>query len=230
MTIKVTLTANTTVVEIVRPPVNTFDFDTVSSLEATFRKLDIDKPLVFTGAGETFSAGVDVKSFANCSADDRKRFVQAITRMTSALMGFHGPVVAAVNGHALGGGFVMILCADYRIGPSEKRAKFGLTEAKAGIPFPAGPAEIIRNELTPPVLRRLTLTSHVFDTQTLLAYGVIDELSPTDKLLDRAIICAEEMAAQPGFKAVKQQVRGGLSRRLSELSNSGEDPFMSAFI
>jgi hypothetical protein len=51
--------------------------------------------------------------------------------------------VAAINGHALGGGFVLALACDYRIAADNEAAKLGMTEAQAGIPFPAGPLEVM---------------------------------------------------------------------------------------
>ncbi|MGG6549668.1 UNVERIFIED_CONTAM: enoyl-CoA hydratase/isomerase family protein, partial [Prevotella sp. 15_C9] len=77
--------------------------------------------------------------------------------MVARLLAIETPVVAAINGHALGGGFVLMLACDYRLGADTAAAKLGMTEAQAGIPFPAGPLEVMRHELAPTLLRRLTL-------------------------------------------------------------------------
>jgi len=58
-------------------------------------------------------------------------------------------MTTAVNGHALGGGFVLMLACDYRIGVDIEAAKLGMTKAQAGIPFPVGPLEISPHELSP---------------------------------------------------------------------------------
>jgi peptidoglycan/LPS O-acetylase OafA/YrhL len=104
--------------------------------------------VVLTGGGQVFSAGVDTRAFARYSRDQRQAMVRAITRMVAQLLAIPVPVVAAVNGHALGGGFVLMLACDYRIAVDVEAAKFGMTEAQAGIPFPAGPLEIIRQSPT----------------------------------------------------------------------------------
>src|ERR1700758_3958351 len=97
--------------------------------------------------------------------------VRGITRMVARLLAIPAPVVAAMNGHALGGGFVLMLACDYRIAAAVEAAKLGMTEAKAGIPFPAGPLEVMRHELRPEMLRRLTLTGAVLDPRELLDAG-----------------------------------------------------------
>ena len=100
------------------------------------------------------------------------------------------PVVAAINGHALGGGFVLMLACDYRIAVDIKSARLGMTEAQAGIPFPAGPLEVIRNELAPELLRRLTLTSAVLNPHELLEARIIDELCAVEQLQPGSIALA----------------------------------------
>ena len=155
--------------------------------------------------------------------------VRAITRMVARLLEIPSPVVAAVNGHALGGGFVLMLACDYRIAADAESAKLGMTEAKAGIPFPAGPLEVIRHELGPEILRRLTLTSAVLGTRELLHAGILDALCAVEDIRSRSIEIAKDLAAQPGFRAVKQQIRGDLAQRVADLACAGEDAFLSEF-
>jgi enoyl-CoA hydratase len=138
--------------------------------------------VVLTGGGQVFSAGVDTGAFARDTRDQRQAMVRAITRMVAQLLAIPVPVVAAVNGHALGGGFVLMLACDYRIAVDVEAAKFGMTEAQAGIPFPAGPLEIIRHELGPELLRRLTLTSAVLSARELLDSRTIDELCAVEEV------------------------------------------------
>jgi enoyl-CoA hydratase len=136
--------------------------------------------------------------------------------------------VAAINGHALGGGFVLMLSCDHRIATDAEATKLGMTEAKAGIPFPAGPLEVMRHELAPE-LRRLTLTSAVLGTRELKEAGVIDELCAMDEVKPRAIAAAVGLAAQPAFRAVKRQIRGQLAERVAALAATGQDAFLDAF-
>jgi enoyl-CoA hydratase len=219
-------------VTIERPPVNALDLDAIVALTRTFAAAAQDAPangVVLTGGGQVFSAGVDVRAFASYSREQRHEMVRAITRMVAQLVAIPVPVVAAVNGHALGGGFVLMLACDHRIATDNASAKLGLTEAQAGIPFPAGPVEIMRHELAPELLRRLTLTSAVLTTHELFDVRVIDELCPNEDVKETSLAMAKQLAAQNAFRAVKRQIRGGLSERLAALASTGGEPFLSAF-
>lgn len=210
---------NTVLLTLDIPPMNTLGIEEVQRLRQFFQHHGHQKSLVITGTGPAFSAGVDTKAFAAYSESQRRQLFDEITAMTEALMAITVPVVAAVNGHAMGGGLVLALCADYRIA-THAEAKFGLTEAKAGIAFPAGPAAVISHELSPNLLRRLSLSSCIVDADLLLREGVFDEVVAVDELADTAVQKAESLAKQPAFAEVKQQVRGELVARLAALASN----------
>ena len=170
---------------------------------------------------------LDTRVFASYTRDQRHEMVRAITPMVARLLAIPVPVVAAVNGHALGGGFVLMLACDHGIAADVKSAKLGMTEAQAGIPFPAGPLEIMRHELAPELLRRLTLTSGVLSVRELLKIGVLDALCEVDDLKSKSM--AKRLAAQPAFRTVKRQIRGGLARRVAALASAGQDEFLGEF-
>jgi enoyl-CoA hydratase len=232
MTVTTSTLDDALLVTIDRPPVNALDLDAILALEQTFAASGRDAPghgIVLTGGGQVFSAGVDTRAFAGYSRDQRHEMVRAITQMVAQLVAIPVPVVAAINGDALGGGFVLMLACDYRIATDIAAAKLGLTEAQAGIPFPAGPLEVMRHELAPELLRRLTLTSAVLTTRELFEARVIDALCPSEDVKSRALAIAKQLAAQPAFGAVKRQIRGRLADRLAELASTGEEPFLDAF-
>lgn len=234
MSVTVTPRGSGLLLTIDRPPVNALDLDTIEALRATFAAVAAAPPtggIVLTGAGErAFSAGVDTTAFASYDATRRRRLVLAITDMTAALLSIACPVVAAVNGHALGGGFVLMLACDLRLAVQSEAARFGLTEARAGVPFPAGPAEIIRSELPATLLRRWTLSSEVVDAATLAGHDVIDALCPIHALVETALQRAAALAAQPAFATVKRQVRGPLAARVATLAAQSDDPLLASFL
>jgi enoyl-CoA hydratase len=220
------------VVSLVRPPVNALDLPMIEELESTFARLVKAKPrvgVVLTGAGNTFSAGVDTKAFVSYDSEQRRRMVLAITRMTAAILSLSCPLVAAVNGHALGGGFVLMLCCDYRLAVGDTALRLGLTEARAGVPFPAGPAAIMRHEMPAGLLRQMTLSSRVVSPRDLVSYGLVDSLESTELVLENAVAAARELASQPAFEVVKKQVRGGLAAEVQALAAAEADPFMRSF-
>ncbi|HYC64712.1 MAG TPA: enoyl-CoA hydratase/isomerase family protein [Reyranellaceae bacterium] len=226
MTLKSAPAGDTLVLTLDRAPVNALNLPTIEMMASTFDIVARNPPkagVVLTGAGDkAFSAGVDVNVFFEEYGPELQRaMLLAITRMTAALLAIPCPVVAAVNGHALGGGFVLMLCCDHRIAPESSNARFGLLEAKAGVPFPAGPAEIVRHELPPTLLRRWSLASTIVAPRELLATGVVDALHAPKMVLYEALKVAAELAKQPAFAAVKRQVRGPLADRIAALVASG---------
>jgi enoyl-CoA hydratase len=232
MTVTTSTIDETLLLTIDRPPVNALDLEAIAALGQVFATAARESPrggVVLTGSGAVFSAGVDTRAFASYSREQRQAMARAITQTVAQVLAIPGPVVAAVNGHALGGGFVLMLACDYRIGADVQAAKLGMTEAQAGIPFPAGPLEVMRHELAPEPLRRLTLSSAVLSMRELLDIWTIDELCAVDDLRSRALVQAKRLAAQPAFRTVKRQIRGGLAQRLAALAASGSDPFLSEF-
>src|SRR5215468_3639751 len=217
----------TLLVTIDRPPVNALDLDAIAALEQVFAAATREVPsggVVVTGRGQVFSAGVDTRAFAGYSHDQRRAMVRAITQMAAQLRAIPVPVVGAINGHALGGGFVLMLACDYRIAADIEAAKLGMTEAQAGIPFPAGPLEIIQHELSPELLRRLTLTCAVLNTRELLEARILDALCTVEDLKLKSIGALAK--SLEGFRAVKRQIRGRLAERVADLASADQDVFL----
>ncbi len=203
-----------------RPPLNALDLPMITAIGETAAAIPADKPVVLRANGKAFSAGVDTKAFESYSPTERDTMIAAITAMTAKLLAIPMPIVAAINGHALGGGLVLTLCADYRVCVDAKDPKFGLTEARAGVPFPAGPAAIIRDQISAPVLRQLVLSSKVVDADFLHQHTLVDELVPLAALDVTAMDRARDLVGQPAFSVVKQQIRGELAESVAALADT----------
>lgn len=212
-----------------RPPVNALWIDLLGELEeALTREAEVGtSAVVLTGAGSCFSAGIDTKAAASASADERVGGVRAINTTVAALFGLSLPVVAAVNGHALGGGLVIPLACDLVLSTREP-CKLGLTEAAAGVPFPAVALATVRARLAPPAFNNLCLTGRTFGPEEALELGVVDELCDADGLVDRALAVAIELAALPAFVRVKQQMRARQAAEMAELA--AHDPMLERWI
>lgn len=232
MTATSVLHGDTLVITFDRPPVNAFDHPAVQKMEAAFAAAAAAAPrggVVITGAGKTFSAGVDVKAYRSYTPARRRDMALAITRGVAALLSIPCPVVAAVNGHALGGGFVLVLGADIRVLNDDPSLKFGIPEAAQGVPFPAATSAICAAELPAPLWRRLGLTGDTISCSELLAHGVVDALAPGAEVLRLAIDRARNMAQQAEFNVVKRQVRGKLIESAQAMARDGYEPFLDAF-
>ena len=213
------------VLRLERPPVNALDPHTIDELTGAFLAAGHDaSAVVLHGAGTCFSAGIDVKWAASADARERALAVAAINRMVSVVYSLPVPSVAAINGHAHGGGLVLALACDVRVA-TDADTSLALDEAAAGIPFPEGPLAVVRAELDPSVARELSLTARAFDTGRALALRVIDERVADAALLERALEVARELAGHRAYAAVKQQLRAPVAERLAAIADGrGESP------
>ena len=164
--------------------------------------------VVLTGREGFFSAGADLKVAPTLDEDGQRRMVEGINSIFAAWYGFPRPVVAAVNGHAIAGGLILALCADYRIGSTE--GQYGVTELKAGLPYPAVAMAVVRAELHAPAARRLVLGADLVGAKEALEAGAFDEVAEPDQVLHRATEVARAMSLLPAeaYEKVKAQLRG----------------------
>jgi enoyl-CoA hydratase len=163
--------------------------------------------VVLTGREGFFSAGADLKIAPTLDADGQRGMVEGINGIFAAWYGFPRPVVAAVNGHAIAGGLILALCADYRVGSTE--GSYGVTELKAGLPYPAVALAVVRAELHAPAARRLVLGADLIGAKEALEAGAFDELAEPDQVLHRATEVARELSLLPSeaYAKVKSQLR-----------------------
>jgi enoyl-CoA hydratase len=163
------------------------------------------KALIITGTGSIFSAGVDLYRLTNGGREYAQRFVPALSRMVLDLFSIEKPVVVAVNGHAIAGGCVITLAADYRL-MSAGNARIGLPERLVGVPFPPSVIEVVRFAVPPQHVQMLMYTGATVTPDDALRLGLIDEV--TDSLLERAEAIARQLAASPRiFALTKRQLR-----------------------
>jgi enoyl-CoA hydratase len=219
-------------VRIDRPPANAMDGELLAEAVAVHEQLAADEPagVVITGRDGFFSAGADLKLAPTLDAEGQAAMVDGINRMAAGWYGFPRPVVCALNGHAIAGGMVLALCGDRRIaGPA---GRFGLTEVRAAIPYPALAIAVVRAELAPAAARELVLGGQLLDAEDACAYGLIDEIVEQDRVLDRALAAAQELAALPTltYAHVKAQLRAPVLAEARRLLEGGTDPLLSAWI
>jgi enoyl-CoA hydratase len=215
-----------------RPPVNAVDLDMGRQAGEALDQLLAAAPgaIVLTGAGACFSAGLDLKVVPLYGAAEQREMVGRANRLLTALYASPVPVVAAVNGHAIAAGFVIAVACDYRVGTAGP-CKIGLTEARAGIPFPAAAMAIVQAELAPAAARMLTLVARNVDAARALALGVLDEVVPADAVLPRALAVAEDLASMPrdAWTRIKRQLRAPAIARLAEIA-AGADPLLTSWL
>jgi enoyl-CoA hydratase len=163
---------------------------------------------ILTGEGKAFCAGVDLLALVEGGPDYVRRFLPLFARLLERLATFPKPLVAAVNGHAIAGGAMLVLTTDQRL-LARGTARMGLTEVKVGVVFSARAMEIARFATPPQHLSTLILTGRTWQPEDALARGLVDELVEPERLLERSREVAEELAAIPTatFTATKLALR-----------------------
>ncbi|WP_296815186.1 crotonase/enoyl-CoA hydratase family protein [Brevundimonas sp.] len=183
---------------------------------------------VMTGAGRTFSAGGDLKAmrdraalFAGSGAEIRERYRRVVHRIVRSLYGLEIPLIAAVNGPAMGLGCDIAGLADIRIASTE--ARFGVPFVKLGIIPGDGGAWLMPRYAGYARAAELLFTGKTIDAETALAWGMVNRVVAHDDLMSEALALADEIAAQPGqalrmAKALLRQGREASFDQLLEMS------------
>jgi methylglutaconyl-CoA hydratase len=148
--------------------------------------------LIVTGAGKAFSSGMDLdnlKALIGRTPEQDLEDSRTMVSLFRTLYEFSKPTIAAVNGAAIAGGTGLALLCDFTLAVPE--AKFGYTEVRIGF-VPAIVSTFLLRQVGEKIARDLLLTGRIFDASEALKLGLINEIVPLEKLLDRA----GELAAQ----------------------------------
>jgi enoyl-CoA hydratase len=215
------------VVTLANPPMNAMDAGALEELASLFEGLAADpavRAAVVAAEGPAFSAGLDLKSVPHLDRPGQRRLIGALNDGFGTLYAWPKPLVAAVNGHAIAGGLILALCADWRVA-AEVGMQVSLAEVKVGVTFPVAPFEVARGELAPSLARRLILLGETLDAAGATTLGVFDELVPAADLLEHATEQARRHASLPpqAFAITKGQLRSqSLSRIAAARAGQGE--------
>lgn len=136
-----------------------------------------DEPILLVGAGDAFSAGLDLKEVVRLDQPAMARFIDVLERLVAALYLHPGPTVACVNGHAIAGGCVLALCCDHRVATIDARARIGLNEVAIGVQFPPALFRMVRQRLPAASFEEVVLGARLHDPETAVRLGVVDEVA-----------------------------------------------------
>ena len=168
--------------------------------------------LIITGSEKTFASGADIGEMAKAGP------IEAMARNTHkywrTISECPKPLIAAIEGYALGGGLELALCADIIV--AGEGARFGLPEVKVGILPGGGGTQKLARLVGRQRAMLLLLTGRMFSAAEALAMGVISDMAPTGQALPRALEIATEIAAMPPISVmqIKEIVNAGLNAPL----------------
>ena len=180
--------------------------------EATDRN-DV-RALVLTGGERVFAAGNDVKEMADWSYTDMVDHVDLVQTAVTAIARIPKPVVAAVNGYALGGGCELAMAADVRF--AAENAVFGQPEVLLGIVPGAGGTQRLARLVGPSRAKELMFTGRMVKADEALAIGLVDRVLPAEEVIAEATAWAAQFAgaAPYALRAIKDAVDRGLETDL----------------
>jgi enoyl-CoA hydratase/carnithine racemase len=183
-----------------------------AATEATER--DDVRAVVLYGGERTFAAGVDVKEMAEMSYVDMVRQSGPLQAAFTAVARIPKPVVAAVTGYALGGGFELTLCADVRFAAED--AVVGQPEVLLGVMPGAGGTQRLTRLIGPSKAKEVIFTGRFVKADEALALGMVDRVVPTERVYEEALAWAGQFAAAASYalRAAKETIDRGLETDL----------------
>lgn len=167
------------------------------------------RPILLVGTGDSFSAGLNLKEVAAADALAMERFLGLLDEMVDALFSHPAPVAACVNGHAIAGGCVIALCADFRVAIDDPLARIGLNEVALGLEFPPKILRLARHRIAPPHRERLLLEAGLYDPRSAAAFGLVDEVSRDPLASARAWLDVATRHPAAVYAATKRSLRAG---------------------
>jgi len=224
---------HTVLVTLDNPPAHTWTLASLAALKDLVADLNADPEvyaLVITGGGaKFFSAGADLKLFADGDKDMAFKMAAAFGEAFEALSAFRGVSIAAINGYAMGGGLECALACDIRI--AEEHAQMALPEASVGLLPCAGGTQHLPWLVGEGWAKRMILCGERVDAQTALRIGLVEEVVATGKALATARALAAKVARQsPGsVTACKTLIQGARSRPLAQSLPDERTLFLGLF-
>ena len=203
---------------------NALNKELLTALAETFAEIETDddvRCVVLTAAGDrAFSAGMDLAEFASGGGGGQQVAERAdapgadeidITKHQIISWEYPKPIVAALNGATVAGGFEIMLCCDLVV--AAEHVVFGLAEVKRGL-MPGGGGTLLATRIPMAIALEITLTGDTIDCARALELGLINRVVPKGSEVDEAVALAEKIAANGplAVRVVKKLVRNGATK------------------
>ena len=224
---------HTALITINNAPANTWDQESLDGLAALVAACSADRSIyaiVLTGQGEKFfSAGADLKLFADGDKAVAATMSVAFGGAFETLAAFRGVSIAAINGFAMGGGLECALACDIRI--AERQAVLALPEATVGLLPCGGGTQNLAWQVGEGWAKRMILCGERVDAETALRIGLIEEMVEKGAALGRALALAEMATRQspPAVAACKQLIQRARTGDIGSAYASEREAFVKLF-
>jgi enoyl-CoA hydratase/carnithine racemase len=202
-----------------RPKMNAIDEQLHREVRAAAQeaaKREDVRAVVIYGGERVFAAGADIKAMSRLDHTGMVAWGRELTNSFTEVQRIPKPVIAAITGYALGGGYELALCADFRV--LGANAKIGQPEILLGIIPGAGGTQRLARLVGPARAKDLVFTGRHVGAEEALAIGLVDAVVPDDEVYSTAVAMAKKFAAGPplALAAAKRAIDEGLDLTLPE--------------
>jgi len=172
------------------------------------------KVLIITGEGRAFSTGADLKDSKDRSLEDYRDYLVELQETSRKIIRFEKPIIAAINGYALGSGYELALACDIRIAAEE--AKIGSPEARVTSSITGGALRLVQDLIGPGKARELLFTSEYIDGKEAETIGLVNKAVPLAQLMEETREMAKKIADNSAFSITI--IKKGLNMARGEVS------------
>ena len=167
-------------------------------------------PILVRGAGDAFSAGLNLIEVAGLDLAGMDRFLSLLEELLWRLYNYPGPTVALVGGHAIAGGCLVAMCCDHRVCAADPGLKIGLNEVAIGLRFPAPVLALAARRVAPQCLDEVILGARLYGPEDARRVGLVDEVAAAAEAVARQRL--EELARHPrdAYLDAKRALRAGV--------------------
>jgi len=192
---------------------NALDDEMLDLLEKALDELESDdevRCILIRGVGDrAFSTGADVSWLSELTPDEAKKASEKGHRVVKRIMELPKPVIAVVNGYALGGGCEIALACDFRI--ASKRARFSQPEVKLGLIPGWGGTQLLPRLVGPAKAREMIMFGEMLDAEEAYRIGLVDRVVPHESLDEEAVKAARALASGPPIALAAAKILVSLS-------------------
>lgn len=196
---------------------NAINGQLADDLVAACRQIEKDpgiRGVMFTGAGRLFCPGLDLLELIELDRAAMGEFLERLSAAILALYTLPKPVLARIHGHAVAGGCVLSLTADWRV--LREGAMIGLNEVPVGVPLPYGVTMILRESVPAPRIEEVALFGRNYEGAEAVGSGLAHEVRPPEAFDAHCLRRLEALAAKEprAFAATKRYLRSPVAERI----------------
>ena len=174
------------------------------------------EPILFTGEGDAFSAGLNLKEVEGLDPEGMDVFLSRLESFFRTIWLYPGPTVAAVNGHAIAGGCILAMCCDHAVATTNPKARIGLNEVAIGLRFPPALLRFVQHSVPPQHHNEVVLGAGLHAPEHALRLGLVHAVSDDPIAAATARLNAWAKHESDAYAATKRDLRQGIMDATAE--------------